>query len=226
MELAQIKIRLDARKAAALVVPILLILSTYWLFGTFHQQFGYPLGYLLGFGVYWVGWCLLVPLALLGGSRELLNLFRPMPRFSELGWKTHLLLWTPVIFPLFFRFLPKMTSAGAAILFVSVLIGVVIGVTEEVLWRGMYMRLFPGNIWLNLVYPSIMFGVWHISPQAVLANQSAGGVLSFTIYAVILGFVYGLTVYRTKSIAWCTISHIIHDALGLGAFAYAAWLVR
>jgi uncharacterized protein len=73
-------------------------------------------------------------------------------------------------------------------------------VTEEVLWRGVYMCLFPGQIWLNLVYPSLMFGLWHLAPQSVVANRLPGGAFSFVAYAVALGVSYAITVNQTGSI--------------------------
>jgi membrane protease YdiL (CAAX protease family) len=49
-------------------------------------------------------------------------------------------------------------AAGHQLIAVSILLGVVVGVTEELLWRGVYVRLFPDNLWLNTIYPSVMFG--------------------------------------------------------------------
>jgi membrane protease YdiL (CAAX protease family) len=44
---------------------------------------------------------------------------------------------------------------------------VVIGITEEVLWRGVYVTLFADNVWLNTIYPSLAFGLWHLCPLSV-----------------------------------------------------------
>jgi hypothetical protein len=88
----------------------------------------------------------------------------------------------------------------------------------------MYMHLFPANLWLSMIYPSIMFAVWHLAPQSVVPNRLPGGSLSFVGYALLLGLTYAISVIYTGSIAWCTIAHIVHDTLGLGGFAYSAWL--
>jgi hypothetical protein len=214
------------QKAMALIIPILLLVTMYWFFQALTRRYDYPLSYLLGFVIYWLFWCLVVPMFMLGGPREILGLFHPFPALSELSWKTHLALWWPVLFPLFFVFLPRVMKASISVLVVSLLLGIIIGVTEEILWRGMYYRLFPDNIWLNMIYPSIMFGLWHLAPQSVVANRMPGGALSFVIYATLLGFTYAFSVTQTSSIAWATISHIIHDTLGLGGFAYAIWLLK
>ena len=213
---------LSSRQWAALAGPTVLIAIMLWAFRKGHGRFGFPLGYLLAFGLYWIGWCLIFPAFLLGGWRALVDLFQPVAAFGALSWVTHLLLWWPIVFPLLFMFLPRLRKANWAILLASLALGIVIGVTEEILWRGVYLRLFPGNIWLGLLYPSLLFGLWHICPLSVLANKLPGGAASFVIYAVLLGLTYGLAAQRTGSIYWPTVAHVIHDTLGLGGFTYAA----
>ena len=210
---------------AAMILPLLLIPIMAAVFVGFNQQFGAPLGYLLSMVVYWVIWCTVIPLALLGGWRAFAELFRPMPPLPSMGWQTNLLLWWPVIFPLAFIFIPRAASTPQVILAASVVIGIIIGVTEEVLWRGVYLRLFPNNGWLNLIYPSVMFALWHVAPQTVVVNRMPGGVFSFVAYALMLGLTYSVSARRTGSIAWPTVAHIVHDSLGIGAAMYAVWLV-
>jgi len=215
-----------SRRVAALALPVVLLPSMLWVFRASCARLGHPLGYLLGFGVYWLFWCLLVPTILLGGWRLVCDLFRPFPRLCALSWPTQALLWWPVLFPLTFVFVRRVASAGPAILLVSIALGIVIGVTEEILWRGLFLRLFPRNLWLGLIYPSLMFALWHIAPQSVLPSRMAGGVTAFVAYAFLLGITYGAAARQTGSIAWPTIAHIVHDSLGLGGYVYAAWLTR
>jgi membrane protease YdiL (CAAX protease family) len=210
----------------ALMTPVALSVSMYWTFRLLARQFGLPLGYLLGFVIYWLFWCLLVPTLILGSWQPIVEMFYPFPPFNTLSWQTQLALWWPLIFPLFFVFVPRISKATVPILIASIVLGVVIGITEEILWRGLYARLFPDNLWLSMIYPSIWFGLWHLAPQSILANRNSGGAVSFVVYAIILGITYSISVQLTQSIAWATVSHIIHDTLGLGGFAYAAWLKK
>lgn len=208
-------------KAILLASPFVLIGSMLWAFRSLTQRFGYPRGYLISFLIYWLGWCILFPAALLGGFRALIDLFQPAAPLASLDWKTQALLWWPVIFPLFLRFFSGIRKANARILVVSVLLGIVIGITEEILWRGAFLRIFPQNLWLGILYPSVFFGLWHICPQSVVKNQSPGGVYSFVIYSIVLGLSYAFAAHLAGSIFWPTVSHIIHDTVGLGGFAYA-----
>src|SRR4051812_26639631 len=93
-------------------MPVVLIATMYVIFQTFTVTFGFPLGYLLAFVVYWVVWCGVVPMAVIG-RRSVCNLFAAGDAgFVRLGVTTHALLWWPILFPLVFVFVPRVTSAG------------------------------------------------------------------------------------------------------------------
>lgn len=201
------------------------MLSMLWAFKRLTARLGYPLGYLLAFACYWLGWCVLYPTLILGGLKGVLALFQPILPLASLPWQAHLLLWWPIVFPLSFMFIPRLRKANAAILAVSLLLGLLIGITEEILWRGLFLHFFPGQWGWGMLYPAIWFGLWHICPQSVLPNKLYGGVFSFVGYAIVLGLTYALSVRFTGgAIFWCTLAHILHDTFGLGGFAYAAWL--
>jgi len=213
-----------AKQAFVVAAPLLLIASMYGAFRYLTAQLGFPAGYLVAFGLYWVGWCVIVPSAILG-ARGVLNLVTaPGMPFATLGATTHVLLWWPLAFPFAFSFVPRVGSTRFTVLIASATLGIVTGVTEEILWRGLYVTLFPNRSWLNTIYPSIAFGVWHLCPLAALPSRYPGGALSFVAYSIALGFSYALCARRAASIRWCVVSHSIHDALGLGALAYASWL--
>jgi membrane protease YdiL (CAAX protease family) len=128
-------------------MPLVLLATMYAAFRGLTGAYGYPLGYLLAFGVYWIGWCPVFPAAILGGPHKVLELFREaQPRFGRPAWKSLSLLLWPLVFPLFFALIPKLAQANLAILGGSGLLGLVIGITEEILWRGIFIRLFPGRI--------------------------------------------------------------------------------
>jgi hypothetical protein len=123
-----------------------------------------------------------------------------------------------------FAFLPRIAQASLRVLVMSVALGIVTGVAEEMLWRGVYLRLFAGRPWWNTVYPSLAFGLWHAAPLSVLSSRYPGGAIAFIVYSTLLGLSYATVASRTQSLRWVTLSHCIHDALGLGGFAYAAWI--
>ena len=214
------------RQWFVLLAPVVLVLMMYAAFRGLDAWLGFPLGYLCAFILYWLGWCIVFPLVILGGLSGLLDLFRAgTASFSQLGWKVQIALWWPIVFPFFFAFIPRIGNANFLIVMGSVALGLVIGVTEEILWRGVYIRLFPDNVWLNMVYPALMFGLWHLAPLSVRPSSMPGGAVSFVLYAIVLGLSYAYYTHQTGSIRWCTVSHIIHDTLGLGASVHATWLL-
>ena len=215
---------LTTEQKAMLAAPPVLIGTMYVAFQQLADRLGFPLGYLVGFGLYWVVWCFALPTAVLG-PRRVAALFLPgRVSFAQLGTTTQALLWWPVAFPLVFAFLPRIAAASVPIVLASVALGIIIGITEELLWRGVYVTLFPDNFWLNTIYPSVAFGLWHLCPLSTLPSRYPGGAVSFAAYSMALGLSYAHYARKTRSIAWCTVSHCVHDALGLGGFAYITWL--
>src|SRR4051794_4195003 len=136
-----------ANQQVALIVPPVLIASMYGAFRYLTAVFGFPTGYLTAFALYWVGWCLFVPAAILRRDRLLRLFTRSTVRSPKLSAITKVLLWWPLAFPLTFSFVPRISSTPPVIVATSVLLGVVVGVTEEMLWRGLYVTLFPDRWW-------------------------------------------------------------------------------
>ncbi|MFC7229340.1 CPBP family intramembrane metalloprotease [Salinirubellus salinus] len=206
--------RLTWRQWTLLATPVALVATTLVTFQWLDARFG-SVGYLGGFVFYWVGWCLAVPTALLGpaGVRDLFRAGRP-PLGSRPQLTAVALVWL-LPFPFLFYFLPNVAGASAAALVASLVVGVVIGVTEELLWRGTFVRVFPDSRWLGYVHPTVWFALWHVAPQSVRPSPVPGGVAAFVLYALLLGASYGYHARQTGSIRWCTVAHVVHDTLGL-----------
>jgi membrane protease YdiL (CAAX protease family) len=79
------------------------------------------------------------------------------------------------------------------------------------------VKSFPNKILLGLIYPTIGFALWHISPQIVISSEGGiTGVLIFIVSTFFLGLCYGLVSYKTKSIIWNAISHSLNGILAFG----------
>ena len=206
----------------AIVLPPILTGTMYLVFTRFTGNFGSDPGFLYAFLVYWIGWCLAVP-AIILGPRELLDLIRDgTPSFGHRPKLTLFLLGWPLPAAFLFAFLPRVNQVTVPVIVVSLAVGVTIAVTENVLWRGLYVRLFPSDVRFGYVYPAVWFGLWHFAPQAVATNQFPGAPYSFVLYATALGFSYGYYAWTTNSIRWCTVSHAIHDSLGLSGITFVS----
>lgn len=202
------------QKTFALLLPFLLIPSTALVFFSLSRWLGADLGYVLGFLFYWVLWCLVVPLVIL--KREgIASLFREeKPLLSRSNWLPAALLVLIVVITLIMYPPTRLLAAPARLLIIAVPVAIVNGICEELLWRGLYVKVFPGNWVLGLVYPSIGFAFWHLSPQLVVPAES--GVWPFVGSTFFLGLGYGWISYRTGSIRWNALSHSIGGILDLG----------
>ena len=203
-----------------LVTPLALLLTTYLAFQGFIARFGFKTGYFAGFVFYWVAWGLLLPLWALGG-RGLRTLFQDVrPRLGKPAWLGVVLLTLPPLLAGLTVFPAKVSRATPPVVLASFALALVNGTLEEVLWRGVYVRMFSGQVGWGYLYPSLGFALWHLAPQAVHPTAMPGGVAAFIAGALFLGLCWGWVAWRTGSIRWTVVSHVLTDFLGLGALVY------
>jgi hypothetical protein len=203
---------LDRRRLVALAVPIAVPLAMVATFSIGRDRLGEPLGYVAGFGVYWAT-CAGLSIGLLGrrGIRALFRDVRPrLGRPAALG--AALLVW-PAAGAITTRFIPELGGATPA-MFVTILgIALANAVLEELLWRGVYITLWPHNPWLGWVWPALGFAAWHFAPQVI--HPSAMGPTAFVVASLALGLSWGWVAFRTGSIRLVSISHVLTDGSGL-----------
>jgi membrane protease YdiL (CAAX protease family) len=210
-----------ARKLAVLLMPPPLVLSTWGAFHAFDALLGPEPGYFAGFLFYWVAWCLGFPLLILG-PRRLGRLFHDTrPRLGKPTWAGALALGLPPVIGFGAAFPSAIAGATGLEVMASAVLAAVNATAEEILWRGLFVETFPSEVFRGYAYPTLWFGLWHISPQQVIfPNPRPGGVVSFVVAAAIWGLCYGWVAWRTGSIRWTTLSHVLLDFSGLGARIY------
>ena len=199
-------------KAFLLFLPLLLTTSTALAFTFLARWLGADLGYLWGFGFYWL-WCVSVPLVLFGKD-GFVSLFRAeAPLFRKENWFPIALLALTLIGAVVAYFIPNLASVSLWIVLFSP-IAIVTGLCEEVLWRGTYVRAFGHNALLACVYPALGFAISHISPGLVFPAE--GGVWPFVLSTFFLGLAYGWVAYKTGSARWTAITHSLIGLLAFG----------
>ena len=203
-----------SQKNFLLALPFPLVLSTALIFVYAAKWFGNELGYLLGFVFYWGVWCFLVPLLIL--KREgIVSLFKEENRlFQKSNWSPAVLLVVIVVVTVVMYPPTSLVSVPIKLLILAVPVAIINGICEELLWRGLYAKAFSGNAILGVIYPSIGFAFWHISPQLVIPAEI--GILPFVLSTFFLGISYAWISYRTGSIKWNAISHSLGGILDLG----------
>jgi membrane protease YdiL (CAAX protease family) len=192
----------------------------YVLFGLLPDWLGARAGYLAAFLVYWLGWCGLLPLALLG-RRGFAGLFsRPSRPLGRPAWLSLLCLGLPLLFAYGHAFPRLLPRATALVVAASAAIAAVNASGEEVLWRGLYVRAFPGSRVLGWLWPTLGFALWHLGPLRVFPNRNPGGAWSFVAFCAGLGLLWGWVARSSGSVRWTTVAHALFDAAGLGALVY------
>jgi len=70
------------------------------------------------------------------------------------------------------------------------------------------------------LYPAVGFALWHLVPQSIHPSRMRGGTKSFLAGAFFIGLGHGWVAWRTRSIRWTVLTHILTDFLGLGGLIY------
>jgi len=198
------------------VAPPILLGTTAVMFKWLSARFGPVRGYLGGFLFYWIGWCLCLPLSLLG-TDGFLRLFQPaQPPFGSPGWLGIALLLGPVVVPFLTVFPAAIRGASRSAVLYTLLFALANGIMEEVLWRGTYVSIFPNDWWWGYLYPAIWFGLWHLAPQTVYPFKGPGGAIGFALIAVFLGLSFGWVALQTGSILWTAAAHVLNNFSSVG----------
>jgi membrane protease YdiL (CAAX protease family) len=117
-------------------------------------------------------------------------------------------------------FARRIREATPLVLLSSAALALINAVGEEVLWRRIYARVFPRQTVRGYLYPAVGFALWHLAPQSVYPSHMRGGTWSFLAGALLIGLGHGWVAWRTGSIRWTVLTHILTDFLGLGGLLY------
>ncbi len=199
------------RQIAAIAAPPLLIASTYLVFQVLVNWWGGRWGYLGGFLFFWVVWCAGFSLWAIGTDGVAAVVRDVHPRLPKPTALWMILLAFPVAGALATVLIPDLPRATVAVVALAWIIAVVNATLEELFWRGVYIRLFPGRPIAGWLYPAALFALWHLSPTSI--RGSAAVLVSGGAY---LGLVYGWVAYRTGTIRYTILAHILVNAMGLG----------
>ncbi len=164
--------------------------------------------------LYWAG-CL--GLARVSARRSLRAMYgAPLNRRSfEL-----LLTWLPPAL-LLTMFLPSVASLPGPVLMAVFAVALVNGIVEELFWRGTFIATFPDRLFLAWVYPTMLFAGWHVALSLLPGIEYEGGPVALIGGALMMGFVWGLVVLRTRDIRSVTAAHVLTNVFAFGGLLLA-----
>ena len=200
--------RRNAAQRFVWLAPIALIATTYPVFQAADTLFGDAVGgrlaWFTGMSLYWAAWGGAFTTWVLGRRRawELMRPRRPAPvPIAHVG--VAIALAAAVRFLVPGMAYEKATTGAALLLAISPFAN---GVFEELLWRGVFLVIYPHNTWLRVIWPSVMFGLWHLVPGSI----SAGGPqLAMVIGPLVMGVYLGWLSNRTGTIWWAILAHTL-----------------
>lgn len=205
---------MNRKQIFAILSPIIVILVMYPIFQLLSMPFhnNWRIGWFLGLMIYWLLWGIGYPLLIIGKESIGVIIKPQKPNISII-----LLVLFPLIMTAIFRFIPggmKYEKPDALIFLLVLFTAFGNGFFEEILWRGVYMKLFPNNLLLRIVWPSIWFGLWHYVPGSI--NPNSSHVLSLIIGALFLGFYSSFLAKKTNTLWWSIVTHVLGGIIMVG----------
>ena len=196
---------MSEKQLLALIAPPILVLVMIPVFRGFVKIFkdNWRIGWYLGLVTYWIIWCGFFSWFLIGKS-NILELIRPQrPTFEIL-----VLLLIPLVGAGLNRLVPGMKyekpHAWIFIMLLSTNFGN--GFFEELLWRGVYLELFPHNLLLRMIWPTLWFALWHYAPGSVAPGGKPIGLI---VGSGMMGLYLSFLASHTGTIWWTIVMHII-----------------
>ncbi|WEK04293.1 MAG: CPBP family intramembrane metalloprotease [Candidatus Devosia phytovorans] len=174
------------------------------------ESLGGPTGYLLSLCIYWLGFCLPVWLFHVKGRRD------PHLYSERLHWRQ---LWIPILL------LVQVCAVGLGVLMghsqilttqgamLAAMIALINGPLEEIAWRGGFMTRFAAKPRLGFGLSWLLFTAWH---APLLLSQDIvfqGGWMALVGGAAVLGLLWSWIAWRTRSIFWVAIAHVLTNML-------------
>jgi len=203
---------MNTKQKFAIGAPLILIVVMYTIFqllaGIFREN--WRIGWYFGLVLYWIIWGAVFPSWVIG-RESIRELIKP----QKLNIKILLLVLFPLVMASLYRFIPGMeyekTSVWIFLLLLTTAFGN--GFFEEVLWRGVYMKLFPDNTLLRIIWPSIWFALWHYAPGSVSPSKNVIGII---VGSGIFGFYLSYLAKKTNTVWWCIVTHTIGGIIMVG----------
>jgi membrane protease YdiL (CAAX protease family) len=197
----------DKKRMIAIIAPPVLTALMYPIFQFLSASLANDgIAWYLGLAIYWIVWGMIFPIMMIG-IKNIKGLIRP----QKLNKKILMLLAIPLVGAIGAKLVPGMggyekESVLIALLIISTPFGN--GFFEEVLWRGVYVKLFPKNIFFRMIWPSIWFEIWHYVPVSI-NNTELTGLIGMIVGPMMMGLYLSYLTKKTNTLWWAIVAHTI-----------------
>ena len=200
-------ILIDKKRIIAIIAPPILIAFMYPIFQFLAGTLGNDrIAWYLGLATYWLIWGAAFPVLMIGFQNA-----KEMIRPQKISRKVLLLLAVPLLGAMGAKLVPGMGSYEKesillAILVVSTAFGN--GFFEELLWRVVYTKLFPTNLFFRMIWPSIWFGLWHYIPVSI-NNGELASLIGMMVGPMMMGLYLSYLTRKTNTLWWAIVAHVV-----------------
>ena len=163
----------------------------------------WKIGWYLGLATYWLIWGAIFPWLMIG-KESIIRVIHP----QHLTVKIFFLVLFPLVMSVLFKLVSNMKYEKPSVLIFALTLSTCFGngFFEELLWRGVYLELFPNSIMFGIIWPSIFFALWHYIPGSMNPD---GNVVGLMVGSGLMGVYLSFLARRTGSIWWTIIMHTL-----------------
>ncbi len=194
-----------------LLTPAAVPVSMAVVFAALNRRLRPRTAYNAGFAIYWLGWCTAVPVCVLGPRRA----FRVLTSGRRPSAAQAAALLFPVLGAVATELVPRRRLIDPRVLATMVGSAALNATTEELLWRGMFLEVYPDDPVRGALWPLMGFSLWHLAPQIVLPSRH--GRAGFVLGAAVVGAASAFVSWRSRGLRWVLLPHIATDACGVTA---------
>jgi membrane protease YdiL (CAAX protease family) len=192
---------MNQKQMIALAALPTLVLSMIPVYRLLARWLGQKRAWYAGFVAYWLMWCIPVSLWAIG-PRKLKELLT-FQRLHKIEWCILIIYPTLAFLGRYTLNKPPRSAQEKTLL---VFMTIMNSFWEEVLWRGVYITLFPDSRLWGTVWPTVWFALWHYAPGSV---SPLTDVRTLMIGAGVLGASLGWLSLKTQSIRTAALAHIL-----------------
>ena len=198
---------MNKKQVIAFVIPPVLIVFMYPIFNSLAGVLANDrIAWYLGLIIYWLLWGMVCPLFIIG-KEDIVALIHPQKPTKAIILPISIILVGALSARLLVPGIEyEKQSLWIYILLLSTCFGN--GFFEELLWRGVYYKLFPNNIFYRMIWPSIWFGIWHFVPVSINNNEFSA-LLGMIIGPILMGLVLSYMTNKTNTLWWSILAHTV-----------------
>jgi membrane protease YdiL (CAAX protease family) len=197
----------NKKQIIAIVIPPVLIAIMYPVFYSLVETLAIDrIAWYIGLAIYWLIWGAAFPLLMIGKDK-VKKLVRP----QKPNVKILLLISIPLLGALATRlFVPGMGYEKESVCILLLLLSTPFGngFFEEILWRGVYVTLFPKSVFYRMIWPSVWFAIWHYVPGSVL-HENITGFIGLMVGSGLMGLYLSYLTTKTNTLWWSIVIHVL-----------------